>query len=526
MSLVAFAEVPEPTVIEDAIIHAISPNGKYAVSMGMKGIRIFNLETGEDYSKETEWGYEMYEAGQTKCVSDNGIVVAISQESQPVYWKDGEWYDLPLPETALFSNLAQAITPDGKRICGSIGVAGISYDDDVLMQAPCIWNANGDGYQMPVMLPHPEFDFAGRVPQYITAIDISADGKVIIGQVRDATGMICYPIVYKENESGEWSYEIPYENLINPNHVEILPFPGDGPMMPQCESFMTPDEIDAYMKAYDDYVNSGYQLPYPEYADFMSAAEIEEYNKAVDEYNALAEAYNEKFYAYVESMEEIMATTPAYEFNSVRISPDGKTFGCTIQVEGESDPMAWGRPAIENTVWMFDLTADKITKYEKDGDLNLYSIVDDGIGIATTLAGTASNSFILNNGETTDMVTWMNSKVPEYASWIKENMVFTYEDFVYNEELEEYEMVEKEVLMTGRAAATSDLSIVSLSVQNIWDFMDDGVAYVFDMKSGTNVNSVCPSTTEKTIFDLYGRKLNNVSAPGIYIINGKKRIVR
>lgn len=526
ISLAAFADVPDPKIIDDAIIHSISPNGKYAVSMAAAGMRIFDFETGEEFTEVSEYGYEMYDAGQTKCVSNNGIIVGISSNGAPVYWKGGEWYNLPLPDDATYSNLAQAITPDGSRICGSVGVGRFSYEEDVLMQAPCVWNAEGDEYGKPLMLPHPDYDFAGRVPQYITAIDMSADGKTIIGQVRDATGMINYPIIYKEDEKGEWTFEIPYADLINPDKLDIVSWPGDGPIQPQYESFMTPDEIEAYIKAYNDYVASGYQLPYPDYPDFMTAEEIEEYNKAVDEYNEVADVYNEKLDQYFEFMDGVSSSTPAYAFNSVRISPDGKTFGCTITVEGERDPMSWGPAPTENSAWLFDLTSDKISKYEKNGDLNLYYIADDGIGIATTLAGTASNSFLLQNEEVIDMVDWMNSKNPEYASWIKENMVFPYEGEVLNEETGEYEFVEMDVLMSGRAATTPDLSIMALSVENVWDFMDDGIAYIFDMKAGDGVESIRPAAKEKTIYDLSGRKLKNASAPGIYIINGEKKVVR
>ncbi len=526
LSLAAFSEAPQPTVIEDALIHAISPNGKYAVSMGVGGMRIFDFETGEEFTKPSEYGYEMYDAGQTKCVSSNGIIVAISPEGEPVYWKAGEWYNLPVPENAYYSNLAQAITADGSRICGSIGVGGFSYNDDVLMQAPCVWNAEGDEYGMPVMLPHPDYDFAGRVPMYITAIDLTEDGKTVIGQVRDATGRLNYPIIYKEDENGEWTYEIPYPELINPDNVEIVDWPGDGPMMPQYESFMTPDEIEAYSKALDEYIQSGYQLPYPEYQDFMTAEEIEEYNKAADEYNALADVYNEKLDKYFAFLDQVSKSTPGYVFNGVRISPDGKTFGCTITVEGERDPMSWGPAPTENSVWLFDLATDKITKYEKDGKLNLYYIANDGIGVATTMAGTASNSFVLKNDETIDMVDWMNSKAPVYASWMKENMVFPYEDWVYNEETGEEEGIEMDILMSGRAATTPDLSVMALSVQNVWDYMDDGIAYIFNLKEATGVATVSPAYADETIYDLSGRKLKNASAPGIYIINGEKKVVR
>ena len=145
ISIAALAEVSGPRIVEDAIIHSISPNGKYAVSFGTAGMRIFDLESGEEYTRPSEYGYEMYDPGLTKCVSDNGIIVASDMMYEtPVYWRNGEWHPLPRPEGSTYTNYPQAITADGRRICGTVGLAPTSYDEDALMQGPCIWNAEGD----------------------------------------------------------------------------------------------------------------------------------------------------------------------------------------------------------------------------------------------------------------------------------------------------------------------------------------------------------------------------------------------
>ena len=520
ISLAVHAQQQEPKMIEDAIICGISPNGQYAVSQGASGLRIFNLATGEEYEQNSELGYAEYYAGDGNCVSDNGIVVASTPTSPDAqYWKDGRWHSLPLPPNALTSNHAQAINADGSRICGTIRLASMGGKEDVLMVEPYIWIADGDGYGMPVKLPHPDLDYSNSIPQYITAIDISADGKTVVGQIRDAWGILNYPIIYKENEDGEWTYEIPHEELINPDNLEAVPYPGDGPVIPQYESFMTPDEIAAYNEAFNEYVNSGAQIQCPEYWDFMTPKEIAEYNEAVDEYNEKAIAYNEKFEAWAEYIFAIALSSPNYAFNQLRISADGKTLGTTVVVEGELDPIT-GDPSIENTVWLFDLTGDKITKYGKDGDLNILYVADNGVGIGTTSAGTASNSYMLMDGEVIDIATWIDSKVPAYATFIKDNMVFPYVQLVGGQ------IVYDEVLMTGRAIATPDLSLISLSVENVWDNMDDGLCYIFDMKAYDSVKTIRPASEEKIIFDLSGRRLRNAAYPGIYIIDGEKKVVR
>ncbi|MDE6479102.1 MAG: hypothetical protein K2L45_02445 [Muribaculaceae bacterium] len=526
INLSGYAEQSEPMMIENAAIKAISPNGKFAVSQGSTGLRILELSPDNENSQYNESDYEEYYSGDGNCVSDNGVVVASTPNNpNALYWKDGEWHSLQHPSNALTSNHAQGISADGSRICGNLRISGMGNDDDVLMVIPCVWNAEGNGYGKPVLLPHPDLDYADRVPQYITAIDISADGKVIVGQIRDAQGILNYPIIYKENENGEWSYDIPYEYLINPDKLEIVPYPGEGPAMPQFESFMTSEEIEAYNIVYNEYVSSGYQIPCPEYWEFMTPEEIAAYNEAADIYNEKAIAYNKKFEAWADFIFSIIETSPSYAFNQVRISPDGKTIGCTVEVTGERDPLT-GFPSIENSVWLLDLTCDKISKYDKDGDLNIYYIANNGIGIGTTSAGTASNSYILQDENVIDIVNWMNSKVPEYASWIKENMIYQYEKEVFDEKTGNYDLIYTDDVLTGRATATPDFSIVSLSVENIWDGMDDGIAYIFDLKAAGAVNTVRTSSEEMSIYDLAGRKLKSATAPGIYIINGEKKVVR
>lgn len=522
-------EVPAPKVFEDAFIQSISSNGVYAVSQTQAGVRIFNLVSNEEFdylADLDDYSGAIYTLGLGKCVSDNGIVLGGANDAAQ-YWKDGEWYDLEIPEDASETNLANAITPDGKRICGSIGVSGISLDGYALMQAPCIWNATADGYGKPVMLPHPEKDFTGRVPQYITAVDIASDGKTIIGQVHDAFGYISYPIIYKEDENGEWSYEIPHENLLNVTNVKIPEYPGDGPAYVSYEQYMTPEELDAYNAAVTACWESGFELPYPDFLDYMSEENKAAYEEASKEYEAKQLEWDKKYEAWAEAYQTCIDYAPGYEFNSIRISPDGKTYANTTVKEDYSDPMSWRPKAICN-VWVFDVNSDKITKYNSMDDLNLTCLANDGVVLAANSFGNATQSYVLQNGMIYTMFYWMAKKSIDYAAWMKENMTFSYETYEEDPETGDLNFVMKDEFMTGRAVATPDLSIMCLSVQNIWDYMTDGNAYVFDVKTAyeAGVNTVAPADNEKVIYDLSGRRLKSATAPGIYIINGEKKIVK
>lgn len=531
VGVVAFADNrPDPVKLDDVFIQKISPNGKYAVSnINTDALKIFNLETGDVFSYHTtnEYSPEQYRYGIGQCFSNNGIFVGGRTDVSPEYWKDGEWYVLSTADRNNFANGANAICNDGSRICGILSAGEFSYDDDVLMVEPCIWNAEGDGYGEPVILPYPERDFLGRVPQYVKAIDISGDGKIVIGEIVDATGRFSYPILYKENEDGSWSYEIPHEDLLLPEGFVILDFPGvyTGEY-PYAPNYMSDKQLSEYNDALQKYYN-GELASEPNCLDYMSGEEKENYIKIKEEYDE----WNEKYDAWMASIDAILDYAPSYQDNSVCISNDGLTYGTTIS-DGGGSP--WGAPAVNN-VWIFDMNSDKITKYDQQDNLCLSYLADGGIGVSSTPTSmfTPNNSFILKDGEVTGMYEWMNSKVPEYASWMKQNMVFEYEGFD-----ESWNPVQSKEFMTGHAVSTPDLSVMSLSVMNIGFPEDEGVwedpdyepiigyGFIFNLNLGSSVSAVRPAVEGKIIYDLSGRQLKDVSAPGIYIINGEKKVVR
>lgn len=530
ISLSAMADALAPKVLSDAWFVAVSPNGTYAASALYGTVNIYDLSTGAVNTYGEESG--TFSLGIGKCVSDNGIVLGSTDDVSADYWKDGEWYSLSVPENAVSVNLANAITPDGSRICGSIGVGGISFDGDALMQAPCIWNATADGYSEAVMLPYPEVDLSGRVPMYITAVDMSDDGKLIIGQVQNATGMMSYPILYTENADGEWSYKIVHEELLNPGGVEFPAYPGEGPAWVDPVSFMTPEELAEYDLAVKECEESGYSIPYPELIDYMSSDELTAYNEAVEAYEEEYAIWYEQWEAWMDLLSEVLEAAPVYEFNSVRMSPDGKTFGCTVSVPGENDdPFGWGPGAGSNNVWVFDVATDAITKYDQNDDLNLTYMCNDGVAMAANSTGSASVGFVLKNGEMTTLIDWMTANAPAYAEWIKENMTFEVEVYEMNEETGDWESEVTEVLMTGRPVATPDLSVILTTLENTFDWSEEGEiwmsrGYVFNISEAGAVDVVTPASSENTIYDLSGRKLRNAEVPGIYIINGEKKVVR
>lgn len=528
ISVAAMAtDFPQPKEFEDVFFTCMSPNGKYVLSEGDGSVKIINLETGHSDDFINVDGTAAYGGGIGKCVSNNGIVVGTTDYIAAEYFKDGDWYVLDVPDYATSTCTANAITPDGSRICGSFGISDIVLDGDALMQVPCIWNAEGEGYGMPIRLPHPETDFTGRIPQYVTAVDISEDGKTVVGQVRDATGYFNYPIVYKENENGEWSYEIIHEELMNPDNLVFPEFPGEGPSAPSYEDYMTPEEIAEYNHSVQEWFDSFGTIDYPDFRDYMSEEELAAFQAAEAEFEELNAVWYEAFLEWFDVHNSCMDKAPTYEFNSVRISPDGKTIGSTVVKSNYDDPLSWF-PTSNYHVWIIDIETGAITKYNQLPDLNLTYLGNDGIGLASTSVGASSDSFVLHDGVVDNMFYWMSVNCIDYATWMSENMIFDKVSMDYNEETGEYDFVYEKQFMSGRAVGTPDLSKLALTVQNTWDYENLGYGYIFDIAAyeEAGVEAVRPADETQTIYDLSGRKLNSVTAPGIYIINGEKKVIR
>lgn len=542
VGMTAMAEVPKPMVIDNDFLYALSANGKYAVATDYSTVTVYDLVSDTipvivARMGETDMGAPA--CGNGKCVSNDGVMVGSSDGTVASYLKNGKWVDLPVPEAANgHTCVANAITPDGSVICGSIGLAPMELDGDHCMQNPVVWVLGEDGtYGDPIMLPCPEKDFTGLTPQYVLAEDISDDGTRVVGQVISWTGMVAYPLIFT-CENGEWSYEIVHAKDLKPSTGEYPEYPGDAPVYPQAETYMTEADMEAYMAAYEAYVNSGYDWSlHPNEVDYLSPDAKEAYDAAMKAYNKAYEKWEEEFYTWYGLQDEILAKVP-FMMNTMKISPDGSYFGGTVEVSEVTYDYGWPMFTQYYNVWTSKYGANnRYVKYSMKNidteatqdDLNLLYLANKGVGLASTSIGNgASQSWVLKEGFIQDLMNYMEQTFPLYADWMKENLTFTYETF----DMATFEPVEKTETMTGRAIGTPDLSTIAVTLENVgqWDYDEVayGNAYVFkvaDAIAGVG-NVKVENNVENTIYDLQGRKLNNVTAPGIYIVNGEKKVVR
>ena len=405
---------------------------------------------------EGDWSTQ-YSAGLGNVVSEDGTVVGARYDGDVALFKEGKWIDLSMAG-ANGQSYANGITPDGSRVCGSLGKTEMTLDD-VTMLVPCYWDRNEDGtYGDPVVLPHPTTDFFGRAPQYITAISISDDGKTIVGQMRDCTGFSNYPVFYYQDEEGNWVYSVPnvISSLFNPLGIDVPPYPTEPePQYYYPADFMTPEQKEAYEEAQSNW-SWGSGVPYPQAEDFMTEAEL----KAYEEAQAPRLAWQEQVDAHTDAMYEVLATSPNFAFNNVFVSGDGRYFAMAEEHEDPNgDPMSW-MPSMIDNVWVVNLVSNELTKYQTPFNLAPSSVTADGTVFASTgdTGASSINAYVLKDGEMTELIDYLSAKDPEWAEWFTElgNVYQEVEMWVPNYETYEYDVVVEVMLYMGIPVVSAD----------------------------------------------------------------------
>ena len=501
----------------------VSPDGKYAVSVLYSNVAIHDLATGKKYEYDEE-----FSVGNGNHVSNTGIVVGSTMTPTASYWKDGEWYTIESGADRLMSK-ADGITADGSRIVGAVSPESYGGDYEGLMLTPCYWDFNADGTLGELhVLPYPSKDLTGRIPQYVTAVRVSDDGKTIAGQVVDYSGYVCQPIVYRQNEGGEWSYTLINKELFTPEGFVLPENPGEN--WPEIEDFMTEEELAAYQQALDDWNAAGtwdYDT-YPNYWDYMTGEEYAAYEKSYNEFNEKSEAFNNALY-------ELFDAVPTFEFNNVLMSRDGKSY-VTTDIKSYFDPMTWSQWT-ENTPYVFNIENEdgKYVTYP-DAEVNLIvsSITDNGTIFAAKQASMDDPSTIAyilpaSAEKFETLYDYMTKASPTMGNWIKENMEHEYEVIDWDI----YDYVKTSAIITGIPFANADMSVIVLGVENIWGDWESedyaaGYGYILYPNVATALNAVKSQTKDAAeYYTIDGRK-NNTLVKGLNIVktaNGETKKV-
>lgn len=326
----------------------MSPNGKWLATQAMGAVYIFDREQNGfyEYLPSEDTVTEYYATGLGNCCSSDGIVVGGVNDSTCAYWHDGTWTPLPISEKNEILNMANAITPDGSRIVGTVGLTGLDLYSAQMIE-PVYWDRNAEGgYDHYVVLPYPKTDFCGRTPQYVTAINVSDDGKTIVGQVRDWSGWYSYPIIYTQANDGEWSYRTICEGVLFPEGTMFGEWPGEEPAKPDPTLYMNEEQKAAYLAAIDEYnrLNDMYkrgELNYedvpeiPDPRDYITD-QLEKYDADMADYEKILQQYYIDANAFDNNLHSIL-DGKTFVFNNSFLSGNGKYISSTIKYSKEID---------------------------------------------------------------------------------------------------------------------------------------------------------------------------------------------
>lgn len=437
----------------------------YSLKMSNDGKILISQTSGESMSvyyraDESMKEYELCSRGLGNSITDNGTIVGGTLEDKAFIITDGVMTTPKSLSGYAFCNL-HGITPDGTRICGLVNnpKSGGSDDETQLMYLPMYVDVTAGEVSEPVILPYPEKDFVNLTPQYCTAIWISDDGRTILGQVIDNSGLMPYPILYKQAADGTWSYTLPTKDLLNPENLTLPPYPV-APEEVDPTDYMTADKKAAYEQAYAEWEKSNYDPTlYPDPTDYMTEEKKSEYLQDMTEYNAEAQIFNEKLYDYYDIRNAIFDASVGFVQNTMTLNREGTMAASTSVASKPGD----FEPIQEYAVYILDLSAGTY-RHIDTGRTEILpgQIVADGTVVCSSSAtgDYVTRGYLVKKGsdELLPIQDYLGAINPEYNTWIIDNLSCT----VPVEE--NGDLVDMDVIATGRIAASDDMSVIAGAV--------------------------------------------------------------
>lgn len=205
ISLQAADDYITPTIVPEMIVQRMSASGRWLAGQDIYGSLAFGYNT--EINRKYE--YSAFYTGIGNCISDNGICVGqdiggIDQHAALMVNSRG---GIPAALADIGHSSLDGITPDG-----TMAVGYMTNPDRGVMFIPFYCSVTITGNTgAPQPLPYPTRNVVGGGEPYVVAATwVSNDGKVAAGHVLTAMGG-SYPIVYLQNEAGEWRYQVPSE---------------------------------------------------------------------------------------------------------------------------------------------------------------------------------------------------------------------------------------------------------------------------------------------------------------------------
>ncbi|MCC8072465.1 MAG: T9SS type A sorting domain-containing protein [Bacteroidales bacterium] len=491
VTLAGIAQAGEPLVLDGTAVDHLSPNGRWAISEEAGCIIIFDLWMDEEYAWDGDGTNTDYSVGIGNPVSNDGIVVGNSSlYGGAMYWDpaDDDWHTLPVNLDTSYGNYPRAITADGRRICGSAGMEAFSIDSEGIMQVPIIWDRQEDGtYAEAVFLPHPDKDFTGRTPQYVLATCISDDGKTIVGQIVDWSGMFYHPIMWRESDNGEWSYEIVHPELLAPIDYEFPEFPGEGPAQPSWETYMTEEELEAYTAAMEEYYATGDYSLYPNYRDYMTDEEYEEYLLAYEAYMNQYIIWSAAYTEFADAISDATANAARFQFNSIALSPNGRYMALTDVYSDYFNNIFLASP------YLFDLQEGTYKIYNHKDQVTATYVNDDATMLAVSgLQTYLLQAYIAPKGHDFELLyDYVEARDTELAEWMDDYLTHSYTDYMTGEVVTG--------TYAGQPTGDAELNTLATYVYNFWGGEYAFSSFIYDFSDLASIKTVGTATDELVV---------------------------
>lgn len=522
ISAASLAAFEAPETLNNFSVQGVSPDGRYVASYIYGDVQILDRETGVTYQYGQGQGEAEHSLGLGNVISGNGVILGSTDGYVASYWKDGKWTALSCGTKAGLINSSNGITLDGSRICGSVGIAAMSLDTKTSMTVPVIWDRQPDGsYGEYTILPHPDKDIFGAVPQYVTAVAISDDGKTVVGQVVDNSGQFILPLVYTEDENGTWSYRAAAEDVFKPENVVIPVNPGDGPEYVDAKNYLTQEQAAEYQDAFNAWAGAGYQGEMPQPTDYMTEevkakyeADYAAYESELAEFSVKQSKWFEEFGAYTDAV-------PMLQFNDVTLSPDGTTyFGTHIKYVPNDDPYSWFPFKEYYCPAVFNLTDNTLEIKDFDNSMMVVDAISADTYFATNgLGELPMQGYIIENGTPTEIADWLSAKSPELSTWIDENWIHEVET---GYDPETYDPIFSDLCFSGMPAASRDMSFVTVWNNAPWS-SEFAISYLFDLSQFNGISDAVRGDS-KVAFDAEGNLSlsDDITAVEVYDLAGRR----
>lgn len=320
--------------------------------------------------------------------------------------KDGEWKVLPYPANSkVLDGGVYGVTDDETLLAGY--VMGTPYKG--MMYLPCIWRLEEDEYKFE-MLPAPERDVQGQVPQGSIVKDISRDGTVLLGEFTDWSGMHKQPVVWIK-EGGSYTYKLLGTEII----------------------FNLNEENPGICPEYDNYVTVKRGDP--------------GYDEQFKYWTSLRSKYSQKMAKF--------ETGKKFNTNYLRLSGNGRWLVTTIL-----EPLEGHQTQYSSYAYRLDLSDGSGAAYRSIPQVRSAAIMDDGTLWATVPLTNFTQAALVFSG-----TTYVTAD-----EWIKEKIgIDVSDDLTFTLDLTDpqtQEPIQVDSIITGYPLLSKDGSVLA---GTLWD---------------------------------------------------------